>query len=230
MILALTAAADGFAQQGQQQTTVQEVPKQPVQQKQQQKTPSPWTKLCNKIKVATETQAEEGTQRTNAVNVCLTFQERVNNKDGALVVSAGIRQQEGEDSEQLIVIVPLGIDLHSELQARIDGGKPVKLDYERCDAAGCTADATATPDIINAMKTGRQFVVEAKRLGQPLSFDLPLAGFALSYTGKASDSKQYAEMREQMVNAIRARRAEQIRRAVEQIDKQQQQQPLQPQQ
>ena len=131
-----------------------------------------------------------------------------------------------------MVIVPLGVDLRPDLQAKIDASEPVKLEYVRCGSVGCTAEAKATTDMMKALKTGRQIAIEAKRpLGRPVHFTLPLAGFATVYDGKASDAKQYQEARQRLVSLIRARRAEQIKKAVQALDNQQQsqQQPLPPQ-
>lgn len=131
-----------------------------------------------------------------------------------------------------MVIVPLGVDLRPDLQAKIDASEPVKLEYVRCGPVGCTAEAKATTDMMKALKTGRQIVIEAKGpLGRPVNFTLPLAGFATVYDGKASDAKQYQEARQRLVSLIRARRAEQIKKAVQALDNQQQsqQQPLPPQ-
>ena len=220
----LTAAVGSIAQESQQQ------------QGQQQQPASLWMKLCGRIRVAAQGQTQASQQATQEANTCRTFQERLNDKNAQIVVEAAINQQAGEDGEHLLTTVPLGVDLRTAPQAKIDGGKPVKLEYGSCDANGCNADAKVPVDVVKAMKTGRQLVIEVKGpLGRPLSFELPLVGFAAAYDGQPSDVQQYQEKRKSLVNAIRAARAAQIQKAIEAMDNQQQaqqqqsQQPPQPQ-
>jgi invasion protein IalB len=206
----LTAAVEGRAQQSQQQQG-------------QQQQASPWVKLCGKFVVAPEG------ENAREANVCRTFQERLNNKDAQIAVAVAVNQREGEEGVRLAATVPLGVDLRTAPQIRIDSGKPVKLAYVICDAiAGCTADAMEPVDIVKAMKTGQKLVIEVRGLFVgPLSFDLPLTGFAAAYDGKPGDAQQYQAMREGTVNAIRARRAEQVQKALERMDSQQQSQQQQ---
>jgi invasion protein IalB len=220
-------AADGMAQ------TVQQKRPQQVQQKQgQPASQSAWTKLCGKAQATAEEQAQapqdaEQAQASEDVNVCRTFEEVLNNKDGRVVASVGIRQREGE--ADLVVTLPLGVNLRGDPQARIDGGKSVKLEYLRCGPIGCTADGKVTTDFVTAMRSGKQIVIEARGpMGKPGSFVLPLTGFAAAYDGQPSDAEQYQETRQRLVALIRARRAAQIQKAIEMLDQQQsQQQPSQ---
>lgn len=213
--LAMVAATDGMAQQ--------------VKQKQSQSPQSMWTKLCNMIKVVPEG-AGEGAQPED-VNRCLTLQEQFNNTTGRLVVSAALRKQDRE-GERLLVIMPLGMDLRKSLEAKIDNGNPLKLDYISCDQGGCTAEVQLTPDLVKAMKVGQQLSIETHGpRGRPMRFTLGLTGFAAAYDGDPTDMKQYQEARQKLVSQIRARRAEQVKRAVQEMDRQQAQkrQPTQPQ-
>ena len=91
--------------------------------------------------MAAKGQTQSGQEVTQEANTCRTLQERLDNKDAQIAVAAAINQQEGEDGEHLLATVPLGVDLRTAPQAKIDGGKPVKLEYVGCDASGCTADA-----------------------------------------------------------------------------------------
>jgi hypothetical protein len=128
----------------------------------------------------------------------------------------------------LLATVPLGVDLRTAPQAKIDGGKPVKLEYVACNANGCTADGKVSGDVMKALKTGRQLVIEVKGpVNRSVSFELPLAGFAAAYDGQPSDAQQYQAKRESLVNAIRTHRAAQIQQAIEAMDNQQQSQQQQ---
>jgi invasion protein IalB len=201
-----TAAVDGSAQQSQQQLP-----------------PLTWTKLCSKMTVAAQAQTQGQAQTTQDINVCRTFRERLQ-ANGTLLMSAAIVQRQDEKVESLVVTVPLGVDLRSGLQARIDSAKPMNLTYARCLAGGCVADIKLNPETVKAMKTGQQLVFEAKGpLGKPVSVALPLAGLAAAYDDSPSDPKAYQETRQQLVNALRARLAGQISKALEEYNTKQQQ-------
>jgi invasion protein IalB len=181
-----------------------------------------WTKLCNTIKVVPEG-AAEGTQ-PQEVNRCITLQEQFNNKNGLLVFSAAVRKQDRE-GETLSALMPLGMDLRKPVAAKIDNGGSVKLDYVSCNRIGCTAEVQLTPDMIKAMKSGKQLSIETHGpRGRPIRFALGLGGFASAYDGNPTDTKQYQQARQQLINQIRARRAEQVQRALQELDRQQAQQ------
>jgi invasion protein IalB len=166
--------------------------------------------------------AAEGQEQPAQENLCVTFRELLNDKDGGLLASAGIRQEGSSEAERLVVTVPLGVDLHGGAQVRVDGGKPVKLDYARCRPVGCTADDKITPEFVTAMRGGKEIALAVKGpLGKPISLTLPLTGFAAAYDGQASDAAQYQAARQELVNAIRARRAEEVNKALQYLDKQQ---------
>src|SRR5262249_54424932 len=150
---------------------------------------------------AAEGQEQSTQQPPQENNICVTFQERLN-RAGDFLVSAGIRQQGSSEGERLVVTVPLGVDLHAGPQVRVDGGKPVKLDYARCRPVGCTAEGKVPTEFVTAMRGGKEIAIEAKGpLGKPLTFALPLTGFAAAYDGGASDATQYQAARQQLANA-----------------------------
>lgn len=239
--LAMAAAAtDGRAQQiqqppqqGQQRPSQpphqgQRLQPQPLQQGQQQlqapqqgqQLQPAWTKLCGKLVAAAEGQQQPTQEQpTQDVNPCVTFKEQFSG-DGSFLVSAGLRRQGSEEAARLVVTVPLGVDLRSDAQASVDGGKAAKLAYAHCQPRGCTADGKVTTEFVAAMRGGKEIALEVKGpLGKSISFALPLTGFAAAYDGQASDAAQYEAARQKLVNAIRARRAEQINKALQNIDK-----------
>jgi invasion protein IalB len=209
--LIFAAAGDGEAQQSKQQ---------PPQLN--------WIKLCGSINAPPKTTTQGETQPNQTVNVCRIFRDVLHPTSGNLLVSAAIIQRSDDKVETLQLTVPLGVDLRSALLARIDAGKPLKLNYARCVAVGCVADIKLNPETIKAMKTGQQLIFETNGPdGKPVSLALPLAGFAVAYDGNPGDAKSYQETRQQSAQAIRARRAEQIGKALQELQKQQNQQPSQ---
>jgi invasion protein IalB len=201
-------------QQGQQQSQ--------APQQGQQLQPA-WTKLCGKVVAAAEGQQQQPTEEQSAqdINPCVTFQEQFS-RDGMFLVSAGLRREGSEQATRLVVTVPLGVDLRDNPQASVDGGKPAKLAYAHCQPRGCTADGKVTTEFVTAMRGGKEIALEVKGpLGKSISFALPLTGFAAAYDGQASDAARYAAARQQRVDAIRARRADEINKALQNLDKQQ---------
>lgn len=216
LCFATARGTDGFAQNQPPQA-------QPQAQQQPQ---SGWVKLCDKVKVQADDQNDGAPENAQEVNLCFTFQERLHGQTGQLVVSVAMRQQDGEDGRHLMAVVPLGINMRQGLQTKVDGGKPLKLDWIRCSQAGCTAEAKVTPDLANAMKTGKQITVEGVGpRGKPLTFALPLTGFAEVDAGAASDAKKFQQSRQRLVSFIRARRAGDVKKALKELDTQKQAAP-----
>jgi invasion protein IalB len=216
---ALTLApGDGFGQQGQQsesQGRESQVSKGSTAQPQQFQ--PAWTKLCNKA-----TQPET----TQDVNVCLTFKETLNNINGTLIGSVGIRELSRGSGPILVVSVPLGVDLRSGVQIRLDNGTPLKLTYALCNRVQCNADGQVSADWVTAMKAGQKLSVEVRGpRGNAIAGTVPLAGFAAALDGGGMDAKQYQEARQKIVDAIRARSSAQIKKALESIDSGSLQQP-----
>lgn len=169
---------------------------------------SAWVKLCEKAPSLTDDKKE--------LNVCLTHHERIDGNTGMVLVSAAIRHVDGQDKEALMIMVPLGMALPPGAQVKVDENEPIKLQFTLCHAAGCTAEAEATKDVIAKMKAGKQMVVAAINLaGKPIGFPVPLTGFGPSYDGAPVDNAKYKEARGKLMEAIRERQVELIKKAQE---------------
>jgi invasion protein IalB len=169
---------------------------------------SAWVKLCEKAPSLAEPKKE--------LNVCLTHHERLDGNTGMVLVSAAIRQVEGQDKEALMVMVPLGMALPPGVQVKVDDKEPVKLAFTLCHAAGCTAEGEASKAVIDQMKTGKQVVVAAINLaGKAIGFPVPLTGFDKAYAGAPVDNEKYKEARKRLMSAIRERQIEMAKKARE---------------
>jgi invasion protein IalB len=169
---------------------------------------SAWVKLCEKAPSLAEPKKE--------LNVCLTHHERLDGNTGMVLVSAAIRQVEGQDKEALMVMVPLGMALPPGVQVKVDEKEPVKLQFTLCHAAGCTAEGEATKAVIDQMKTGKQVVVAAINLaGKAIGFPVPLTGFDKAYAGAPVDNEKYKDARKRLMSAIRERQIEMAKKAKE---------------
>jgi invasion protein IalB len=180
---------------------------------------SAWVKLCEKA--AQVSKDKDGKEVKNEKNICLTHHERLDGNTGMVIVSAALREIEGNDKKQFMVMVPLGMALPPGLKAavytkdmwdkaakneKIDEAqlKPVDLKFSLCHPAGCTAEIEATPDLINNMKGGGGIMVLAlNAAAQPIGFPVPLEGFNAAFTGAPVDNQKYFEARQDLMKRIR---------------------------
>jgi invasion protein IalB len=185
---------------------------------------SAWVKLCEKATLQHKDKAGKDVKEEK--NICLTHHERLDGNTGMVLVSAAIRQVEGNDKQQLMVMVPLGMAIQPGLRAavypkelwekaqkneKVDEKqlKPVELKYALCHPAGCTAEVEATKETVESLKTGGGLMVLAMNAAaQPVAFPVPLDGFDAAHAGAPVDNKAYANARGQLMQQIRQRQAE----------------------
>ena len=198
---------------------------------------SAWVKLCEMaVGIAKD---KEGKEEKKELNICLTHHERLDGNTGMVLVSAAVRQVEGQDKQHFMVMVPLGMliqpgmrasiypkDLWEQAQKneKVDETKlkGLKFGFTLCHPAGCTAEVEASPELLTDLKTAGGLVIFAINAGgQPVGFPVPLVGFEQAYAGPPVDNVQYGEARRQLMQQIQQRQQE----MVEEYKKQQQQQP-----
>lgn len=180
---------------------------------------SAWVKLCETA--VQKTKDKDGKEVENKKNICLTHHERLDGNSGMVIVSAAIREIEGNDKKQFMIMVPLGMAIPPGLKAavytkemwdkaakneKIDEAalKPIDLKFSLCHMAGCTAEVEATKELVDSMKTGGGIMVLALNAGaQPIGFPVPLDGFAEAFGGKPVNNEEYAKARGELMNRIR---------------------------
>lgn len=184
---------------------------------------SAWVKLCEKAQIPHKD--KDGKDVVEDKNICLTHHERLDGNTGMVLVSAAIREIEGNAKSHLMVMVPLGMAIPAGVRAavytkeqwektakneKIDEKtlKPIELKYTLCHPAGCTAETEATKEIVDTMKAGGGLMVLAMNAAaQPIAFPVPLDGFGEAQAGKAVDNAEYAKARGQLMEQIRQRQA-----------------------
>lgn len=200
-----------------------------------------WVKLCEKAPVIAKD--KDGKEVQAEKQICLTHHERLDGNTGMVVVSAAIRQVEGQDKQHLMVMVPLGMALAPGLRAsvyakdlwdkankgeKIDESKikPLKLNFSLCHPAGCTAEIDLTPEIIEQLRTGGGMMVLAiNGNGQVLPFPVPLSGFAKALDGQPADNTEYLKQRRIVMGELEKRRAAMIEEMKQKQQQGGQQQP-----
>ena len=182
---------------------------------------SAWVKLCEKTPLVKK--GEDGKEIKEEKNICLTHHERLDGNSGMVLVSAAIRQVDGQEKQHLMIMVPLGMALPPGLRAavytkdqwakvakneKVDDKelKPIDLKYSLCHASGCTAEIEADAGIIDQMKAGGGLMVVAMNAAaHPIGFPVPLDGFGDAFAGKPVDNAEYKKARGQLMAQIRDR-------------------------
>ncbi len=188
---------------------------------------SAWVKLCEATKLP---KAQKGDKKDKIVtkNICLTHHERLDGNTGMVIVSAAIRQVEGQKKPSLMVMVPLGMAIPAGVKAAVYSKqqwaraqkkepvkdkelKPVALKYSLCHPAGCTAEIPVPDGLIDSMKTGGGLMILAlNSAGRPVAFPVPLVGFSQAHDGKPVDNKAYSAARARLMGQIRERLKQRI--------------------
>ena len=113
---------------------------------------------------------------------CAVEQTAVLTKTGQLIVLLNIRV--ASDTRQPIAIVqlPLGLNLAAGAKLQVDDGKVSELQIQTCEQRGCYANSPIPPDMLAAMKSGKQLKVSFQNLAkESITIPMPLADFAAAY-------------------------------------------------
>jgi invasion protein IalB len=203
-------------------------------------TQSAWVKLCEK---ATAVAKKDGKEEKKDLNICLVHHERIDGNSGMVLVSAALRQIDGQDKQHFMVMVPLGMMLQPGMRAtifpkplwekvqkneKIDKAEEAKLkglalQYTLCHIAGCTAEMDASPELIADLKNnGGLMVFAISAAGTPVAFPVPLGGFEQALAGQPVDTKKYGEARKALMAQIVERQkalGEEVRKQNEDLKK-----------
>jgi invasion protein IalB len=158
---------------------------------------SPWARYC--AKGLTERSSE-----IRAKEVCFTAADG-HLTSGQKLVIALLIEPEGGDTKLLRVTLPLGVALIPGARIVIDEKEAMTAPYVVClPKNGCMADYKADGDLIEKLKTGQSLAIQAFDRGRPISFTLPLTGFAKAYDGPAGDPTSLNELQEGLPNELQS--------------------------
>lgn len=185
---------------------------------------SAWVKLCEKAPIVKK--GDDGKEVKEEKTLCLTHHERLDGNTGMVLVSAAIRQVDGQDKKSIMVMVPLGMAIPPGVRAavyskdqwaaaskneKVDDKalKPFDLKYTLCHPAGCTAEAEATADVLDQMsKGGGMMILAVNAAAQPIGFPVPLDGYSEAANGPPVDNQKYAAARGALMKQIRERQTQ----------------------
>ena len=180
-------------------------------------------KLCEKA--TAQVKGKDGKDEKKDLNICLTHHERLDGNTGMVLVSAAVRQIEGQDKQHFMVMVPLGMLIQPGMRATVfpknlwekvqkneklekteeEKLKGLQLRYTLCHAAGCTAEMDVTPELLTDLKSsGGMMVFAISRLRRAGRFPGSSRWLRAGIGGPA---RRYAEIRRGPQSADDADRA-----------------------
>ncbi len=161
--------------------------------------PKTWVKLCEDAKFRKDPKA-----KIEKKKICLTHHERLDSGTGLVLMSVGLREIMDQGTKRLMIMVPHNVTIPPGVQVRVDKEKPIELKYSICHAAGCTAEISASKEMIAELRKGKQMTITATSwIDEPVVFLVPLAGFDEAFEGSSVDSeKKYQEEREKLMFEI----------------------------
>jgi invasion protein IalB len=113
---------------------------------------------------------------------CVMEQSAVLTKTGQVIVVVNIRIAPDTRAPVALVQLPLGLSLPAGAKLQVDEGKAVDLQIQTCEQRGCYANAPITPDLLAALRSGKQFKVSFQNLAkETITIPMPLTDFAAAY-------------------------------------------------
>jgi invasion protein IalB len=113
---------------------------------------------------------------------CAIEQSAVLPRTGQLVILVNIRVPADTHTPSALIQLPLGLNLPGGAKLQVDDGTATDMQIQTCEARGCYAGTTIAPDLLAAMKSGKQLKILFQNLNkETLTVPLPLADFAAAY-------------------------------------------------
>ena len=113
---------------------------------------------------------------------CAIEQNAILPRTGQLVIAVNIRVPADTHTPSALIQLPLGLNIPYGAKLQVDDGKATDLQIQTCEARGCYAGTAIAPDLLSAMKSGKQLKVSFQNLNkETLTVPLPLADFAAAY-------------------------------------------------
>jgi invasion protein IalB len=113
---------------------------------------------------------------------CAIEQTAVLTKTGQLIVLVNIRVPSDTHVPVALVQLPLGLNLPVGAKFQVDDGKAIELQIQTCENRGCYASTPIAPDLLAALKSGKQLKVSFQNLAkETIAIPMPLADFAAAF-------------------------------------------------
>ncbi|SDH55056.1 Invasion protein IalB, involved in pathogenesis [Bradyrhizobium lablabi] len=113
---------------------------------------------------------------------CAIEQTAVLTKTGQLIVLINIRVPADTHAPVAVIQLPLGLNLPAGAKLQVDDGKATDLQIQTCEQRGCYTNTPISPEMLAAMKTGKQLKVSFQNLAKEvIAIPMPLTDFAAAY-------------------------------------------------
>jgi invasion protein IalB len=113
---------------------------------------------------------------------CAMEQTAVLTKTGQLIVLVNIRVPSDTRVPVAMVQLPLGLNLPGGAKLQVDDGKTADLQIQTCENRGCYAGTAITPDVLAALKSGKELKLSFQNLAkETITIPMPLTDFATAY-------------------------------------------------
>ena len=113
---------------------------------------------------------------------CAVEETAILSKTGQLIVLVNIRVASETHKPVALVQLPLGLNLPLGAKLQVDEGKVLDLQIQTCEQRGCYANLPIAPDLLAALRTGKQLKISFQNLGkETITIPLPLTDFAAAY-------------------------------------------------
>jgi invasion protein IalB len=123
-----------------------------------------------------------GSASRDAPLECAIEQSAVLPRTGQLVILVNIRVPADTHTPSALIQLPLGLNLPGGAKLQVDDGTTTDMQIQTCEARGCYAGTTIAPDLLAAMKSGKQLKISFQNLNkETLTVPLSLADFAAAY-------------------------------------------------
>ncbi|QAU40371.1 invasion associated locus B family protein [Bradyrhizobium guangdongense] len=113
---------------------------------------------------------------------CAMEQNAVLTKTGQTVVLINIRIAPDTRTPIALLQLPLGLNLPVGAKLQVDEGKTVDLQIQTCENRGCYASTSLAPDLLAALRSGKQLKVSFQNMAkETIAIPMPLGDFAAAY-------------------------------------------------
>jgi invasion protein IalB len=113
---------------------------------------------------------------------CAVEETAILQKTGQVIVLVNIRVTSDTHQPVALVQLPLGLSVPAGGKMQVDEGKTYDLQIQTCEQRGCYANLPIAPDMLAALRSGKQLKVSFQNLGkETLTVPMPLTDFAAAY-------------------------------------------------
>jgi invasion protein IalB len=113
---------------------------------------------------------------------CAVEQTAILQKTGQLIILVNIRVPSDTRMPVAMVQLPLGLNLPGGAKLQVDDGRTTDLQIQTCESRGCYAGTPVGPDLLAALKSGKQLKISFQNLSkETITIPLPLGDFAAAY-------------------------------------------------